>query len=342
MTLPAPTRCLLHSFIALFGLWALPLDAAPLQVIETDATITIRRGSAIVLVYNKQSPEVPASIDPIYRRSGFLHPVASPAGSVLTAAFPADHPHQQGIFTAWTSTTYNDRPVDFWNLAKGVGRVSHERVEKIFEDRGEVGFEVDLLHKIVAAPTVDVLREHWKITAYPTDGSFHCFDLDSVQQALTDQPLVVEHYHYGGAAVRGPQRWIRPSGKRDDMDSVSEIVNEFGVDRIQGNHQPTRWVTLTGTQDDAAVSITMLGHAQNFRAPQPARLHPTKPYFCFAPCVEAAFEIDAQHPYEAKFRFLVTDSVPEAAWLEDQWQAWCGSKAKPTGRQEGVAREPAE
>jgi hypothetical protein len=84
-------------------------------------------------------------------------------------------------------------------------------------------------------------------------------------------------------------------------------------------------VTLWGEIDRKPVSITVLCHKDNFRAPQAARLHPTKPYFCFAPCVNAAFVIDREHPFQGRYRYLVTDSKPNAKWLDEQWDSWCGS-----------------
>ena len=36
-----------------------------------------------------------------------------------------------------------------------------------------------------------VLRERWKITVHPSDGSFHCLDLETSQTALTDRPLII-------------------------------------------------------------------------------------------------------------------------------------------------------
>ncbi|WP_417735721.1 PmoA family protein [Rosistilla oblonga] len=333
------TRSRLPILLAAWCLLASPIAAADLQVQETDAAIEIASDGKSVLVYNKQSPPVPDGIDPIYHRSGFLHPVASPAGNVVTAAFPADHPHQQGIFSAWVRTNHDGREIDFWNLAGGVGRVSHERVVKTFTENESAGFEVDLIHHTVAEPKVDILRERWRITVQPTDGSYRCFDLQTTQQALTDKPLTVEKYHYGGIATRGPARWSLPTGKKaaakaSDADNnkpsepISEIVDEHGHDRIAGNHHPTRWVTLSGSEEGEVVCITMLGHADNFRAPQPARLHPSMPYFCFAPCVTGEFQITKDQPYEASFRFLVTDGKPDPAWIEQQWQAWCGDKAQ--------------
>ncbi len=298
-----------------------------LSLQETGQTIAIMHGDSHVLVYNKQSPPVPAGIDSVYARSGFLHPVHTPAGKIVTATFPIDHAHQHGIFAAWVKTKYDGREIDFWNLAGNTGRVLHQRVKATFNEASGTGFEVDLIHQTATAPVVDVLRENWKVVAYPTDGSFYCFDIESQQTALTDKPLVVEEYHYGGMALRGPVEWVQGeklvgANGQAHVSQSSDFLNDLGSDRKQGNHQHSRWVSLHGEIDGNTVSITVLGHANNFRAPQAARLHPTKPYFCFSPCVDGQFVIDQQHPLISRYRYLVTDARPDVAWIEQQSVAW--------------------
>ena len=298
-----------------------------MSVETTQSTITVSSDGVALLVYNKRTPKIPAGIDPIYARSGFLHPVHTPAGRVVTAAFPHDHPHQQGIFSAWVKTDYAGRSPDFWNAAAGTGRVFHERVVSTFQDQGQAGFEVDLIHQAARQPAIDVLRERWKVTAYATDGNYRCFDLHTIQSALTDQPLTVRKYHYGGMALRGPVEWLL----KGDTDSkkggvtdreLSGFLNDLKSSRIKGNHQPAKWVSLWGKIDGNSVSITVLSAKDNFRAPQPARLHPRKPYFCFCPCVASAFVIDRDHPFEARYRYLVTDTAPDPQWLDEQWDRW--------------------
>lgn len=303
--------------------------AQPLQLKQTEATIAVSQGDQPILVYNKRSPPVPEGMDPIYRRSAFLHPVNTPQGLTVTETFPADHPHQHGIFTAWVKASFDGREVDFWNLAGGTGRVLHDRVISTFASMDAAGFEVDLIHRLESTPTVDVLRERWKVTVYPTDGSYRCFDLETRQKAVTDTPLLVHEYHYGGLALRGPTRWLLPSDRAARGELVQDLeassfVNNHGSDRISGNHERARWVAMTGTVEGRPATISVLCHRNNFRAPQPARLHPTKPYFCFAPCVDGPFEIDRDHPYRARYRYLVTDAPPDAEWLDKAWDKWCG------------------
>jgi len=302
--------------------------AQALKVVETNRVIVVRREAQDIVTYNKVSPPVPRGIDTVYKRSGCLHPVNSPQGRTVTQMFPVDHPHQHGVFSAWVKTKYDGRAVDFWNLAGGTGRVLHERVVRMFREQDAVGFEVDLIHRATIKAPVDVLRERWKITVYPTDGTYHYFDLESRQQALTDQPLIISKHHYGGMVLRGPTRWLsaqdRWVGEHPEMArEPSKFVNDLGSDRVKGNHQHAKWVALTGSLSGKPVTIAVLSHADNFRAPQAARLHPTKPYFCFAPCVDGTFTIDRKHPFKARYRYLVTDAEPNAKWINQQWDAWC-------------------
>lgn len=299
-----------------------------LTLSESDATIEVKQGGASVLVYNKKSPSVPSGMNPLYHRSGFMHPVKTPAGKTVTATFPVDHAHQHGIFSAWVNTTYDAKAVDFWNLPGGTGRVLHNRVVNTHSNDESCGFEVELIHRTEQSPRINVLRESWSVEVFPTDGSYFSFDIHSKQQALTDKPLVLNEYRYGGMALRGPVEWVQekqlstPDGATIKQEP-SEFLNSLGSDRIQGNHQKVRWVALHGLVRGKPACITVLCHKDNFRSPQTARLHPTKPYFCFAPCVEGEFVIDRAHPLESQYRYLVTDSEPDPKWLDSQWESWC-------------------
>ncbi len=291
---------------------------------ESDSTIAIRSRNQTLLVYNKQSPSVPKGMNPRYQRSGFLHPIASPEGRVVTASFPVDHPHQQGIFSAWVKTRWRDREIDFWNLGDGTGRVLHQRVVATGTVDDKVYFEVDLVHRSEQSPVVDILRERWRVTAVATDKTYHAFELETTQQALSDIPLIIAEYHYGGVAVRGPVEWLSPDKKPASAKIATpcSMTNDAGSDRIQGNHEHAKWVVMSGESSGHPVSIAMLSHPSNFRAPQAARLHPTKPYFVYSPCVDGEFRIDRHHPYQARYLFLVTDRFAEPAWLNQRWNEW--------------------
>lgn len=324
--MPALFLCCLISVQATWAQDQPETNTERLSIHQSPAAIEVRQQGQLVLRYNVKSPPAPTGIASVYERSGCLHPVLSPGGREVTGMFSPDHPHQQGVFSAWVRTRYDGREVDFWNLAGGTGRVLHERTISLFRRDETVGFVVDLLHRATAAPAVDVLRERWTVTAHQTDDNFHCLDLHTLQTAITDKPLFVNKYHYGGVAIRGPVAWLSPG----DPDSPaakapaaqSGFLNSLGSDRGKGNHEHVRWVAMWGRSGDGITTVAVLSHPGNFRAPQAARLHPTKPYFCFAPCVDDSFVIDRARPYEARYRYLVTDAMPDTAWLDRQYQAW--------------------
>ncbi len=113
---------------------------------------------------------------------------------------------------------------------------------------------------------VDILRERWKLTAFVTDGSYHVFDIETTQTALTDKPLIVQKYHYGGMAFRGQTRWLTDNDDdaKKNTDATKEaaskllrepnsFLNDLGSDRIKGNHEHARWVSFTGQIDGQPV-----------------------------------------------------------------------------------------
>lgn len=303
---------------------------ASVAVEQTKATLTVRRNDQVVLVYNKQSPPLPDGLNPRYQRSGFIHPVMSPSGRVVTATFPKDHPHQHGIFSAWVRTTWNERGIDFWNLAGGTGRVLHHQVIRSDQTEHGVEIETELIHRAEEEPIVDVLKERWKITVPNAATDYQMFDLETRQEALTELPLIIHEYHYGGMALRGPGVWLSPDesdsskieNQKPDSGTAAQFLNDLGSDRITGNHQRARWVAMSGNIDGHAVTIAVLSHRDNFRAPQAVRMHPTKPYFTFAPCVNGEFVIDREHPLVNRYRYLITDAPPDAAWLNEQWNTY--------------------
>ncbi len=76
-----------------------------------------------ILNYRYATTFPPDGVDPIFQRSGFIHPLWSPGGEQLTRIQAPDHYHHYGIWGPWTRTHIGDRQVDFWNLADGQGTV---------------------------------------------------------------------------------------------------------------------------------------------------------------------------------------------------------------------------
>ena len=76
---------------------------------------------------------------------------------------------------------------------------------------------------------------------------------------------------------------------------------------------------MGGKVDGAQAGLSILGHPQNFRAPQPMRIHPKEPFFNFAPQQFGAMAIKPGEKYVSHYRFVVADGTPIAADLHRNW-----------------------
>src|SRR5688572_32922409 len=70
-----------------------------------DGILRVRDGERPVLSYRHHLVHGPAGTAELYTRSGYIHPLHAPCGAVVTDDFSPDHPHQRGVFFAWTKTT---------------------------------------------------------------------------------------------------------------------------------------------------------------------------------------------------------------------------------------------
>lgn len=72
--------------------------ADPMRVVKTAEGYQFYEGMKPVLFYRTAAK---ATENGRYVRANYCHPVYGLDGQVLTADFPADHPHHRGIFWAW-------------------------------------------------------------------------------------------------------------------------------------------------------------------------------------------------------------------------------------------------
>ena len=94
-----------------FGVWGMTaqpsVHANELRVRETDHKIEMVAGAGDSRLQQSVTQSTKRN-DAVFERSGFLHPVFTPKGRCVTESFPADHPHQQGIFSAWVKTAHDE------------------------------------------------------------------------------------------------------------------------------------------------------------------------------------------------------------------------------------------
>lgn len=284
-------------------------------VVQEEGELVVRvRGEELLRYHLKLLPS-PDSEHPEYGRSGFIHPLRTPQGTIVTDDFPPDHMHQHGVMFAWTDTTLAGRHVDFWNSFKKEGRVEHRRLLRTFSGPVVGGFDVELAHvDLTSGKPVDALYETWSVRAYAATDPY-LLEIESVQRAAGQQPLVIRKYHYGGMAVRGNRQWYH-------ADAAGFLTSE-GKERIEGNHSRPRWVDIFGPAEATPIAgITVLDSPDNFRFPQPVRLHPDKPYFSFSPQVEGALEIGPESTYRSRYLLVPHDGAVNLERTEAIWNSF--------------------
>lgn len=268
---------------------------------DDDYEMTI--GDKPVLLYNAGLKSCPVEGFEACKRSGFIHPIHAPDGAVVSDDFPPEHPHQHGIMLAWVDSVFNGKPIDFWNSLKQQGIVEHAEV--LGTSNGPVygDLNVRLTHSQIddKKGKQPVLSEEWRIRLYNCIDPF-VFDVQSTIKSATVWPLHLKQYHYGGMAFRGAREWS--FGK-------ATFLTSEGKDRTSGNHTRPKWTAISGQVDGKEYTVVGIEFPTNFRYPQPVRLHPDMPYFCWSPTVLGEFDIVPLEPYVSLYRFVVFNGQPD-------------------------------
>ena len=285
------------------------------NLVEESGKLRITVGDKTVLHYQAKKSELPRDdLEPIYRRGGYIHPVVTPGGTVITDDYPHNHKHHHGIWFPWTNTIFEGRKPDFWNMGNGTGTVEFTGLNGQWSGPVYAGFSsshqfVDL----IAKPSKVALTETWRGQVYATGQAYHLFELESVQRCAGGSKIQFPEYRYGGLGFRGHGQW-------DGVGNCFYLTANGESDRIKGHATRARWCHIGGRVDGKWGGIGVLCHPSNFRFPQPMRIHPSEPFFNFAPSQAGDWEIKPGQDYMSRYRFVVTDGRPDAELLERLWR----------------------
>lgn len=294
------------------------VSAAKAEANVQSGKVDLLVGGKLVFTYQGTETELPRpDIKPIFKRGGYLHPIFSPSGRLLTDDYPPNHLHHHGIWFPWTKTIFEGRQPDFWNMGDGKGRVEFEKLVGNWSGPVSAGFAAR--HRFIdlttGAPKV-ALQETWNVRAYAVpDADFFVFDLESTQTCASSAPLELPKYLYGGLGFRGNWSW-------NGENQCFFLTANGETDRVKGNETRANWCHIGGPVSGAVTGIAIFCHPDNFRAPQPMRLHPKEPFFCFAPSQAGDWTIAPGKPYVSRYRFFIRDGQPDKAELDDVWEAY--------------------
>ncbi len=280
--------------------------AGEVTAAREDKQIVVRSGGTEILRYQAEPGEFPRQdIPEVYRRGGYIASIHTPTGRLVTDDFPPNHVHHHGVWSPWTKTEFEGRKPDFWNMGEGTGRVEFVAVDDVWQKDGRAGFKVR--HRFIdmtAKPEKVALLETWEVAVASAADHF-LVDLAITQTCAGESPLKLPEYHYGGLGFRGNRAWNGAANCR--------FLTASGLtDRTKVNTAKEPWCWVGGKVDGETCGVTFLCHPSNFRAPQPIRVHPEEPFFCYAPQQGGAMEIVPGKPYLARYRLIVADGEPDA------------------------------
>lgn len=288
-------------------------EAAKVYHRSDDNTITIKNDDRDVLNYFHGYNNPPAELDDRYRRGGYIHPVYTPSGTILTNHLNVhQHPHHSGIWSAWTNTEFQGRTPDFWNIHQNSGRVDHaEGLEESWAGPVFAGFRSKhYFTDLSVTPAVTALNEEWQVRVFSSPSDIHIFDLTVTQSTNSSAPLILPEYRYGGVGFRGHIDW-------DDPENCTFLTSE-GLGR-DGHGTRVRWTHIGGHSDGKLAGVTIMSHPENFRHPQTVRIHPDEPFFNYAPTQLGEMVIEPGSPYIVKYRYITYDGEPDVDQLNRLW-----------------------
>lgn len=282
--------------------------------------VVIRSGSGEILRYQAEPGELPRpEIPAAYVRGGYIQSLHSPAGRLITDDFAVGHLHHHGVWSPWTKTEFEGRKPDFWNMGAETGRVEFVALDRVWQKDGEAGFQAR--HQFVdltAKPPKVALLETWDVSVAVVDQRY-VIDFTSTQTCATDSPLKLPEYHYGGFGFRGNAAWNGAGNCR--------FLTASGLtDRVKVNTAREKWCWIGGKVAGETCGLTVLGHPENFRFPQPIRAHPSEPFFCFAPQQLGEMQITPGKKYGARYRLVIADGEPDAKAAEAWWEGYAQAR----------------
>ena len=291
---------------------------------KTDEALILKRGETPILTYHTAEVAPPEGVDPIYRRSGFIHPLHAPGGGVVSGIHPADHYHHLGLWHAWVKTEHDGKALDFWNLGKSrTGRVRYAGTEETRESGFTVRQEqVAYLDGIDEEPTV-ILKEALAIDAAYVKGA-NVIDYAVTQTNVTSKPLVLPAYRYGGGiAYRAPHSW--------NLENSDYLTSE-GLDRTNSHATRARWVAMFGPAEEGdgeIATVAILCHPKNHDAPQRIRTWPPTAakgsgaiFFNYVPTQETAWSIEPGEQIRLRYRLVIFDGAPDAKAIDGRWEIY--------------------
>jgi len=291
------------------------------QVIKDKGNLRVSFEGKNVLKYHFNPPPLPDGVPEIYSRAGFIHPIWSPKGEVITRIQPPDHYHHYGLWNPWTHTEFKGKTIDFWNLLLGQGTVKPVSIISVSSNNLFGGFQVlhdhiDLNGLTTTGAEV-ALKEVWDVRVWNVREDGWVIDFTSNLNCATDSVFKITEYRYQGFGLRATEKWD---------DKTATLLTSEGKNKGDGNSTRARWCDINGVSDFGTSGILFITHPTNYNYPEPIRIWPTgsnngkeNVFFNFNPAMDRDWKLEPGKDYQLKYRMYVYDGKIDKVNAEKLW-----------------------
>ncbi|WP_319503024.1 PmoA family protein [uncultured Draconibacterium sp.] len=287
--------------------------------------LALQLGEHAILKYRHAVTFPPEGVDPLYKRSGYIHPLSSPGGKVLTRIQAPDHYHHYGIWGPWTKTHIDDRAVDFWNLKGGQGTVKFAGFLSEAEGAVYSGFEALQQHIDFGAPGEDqiAMNEILDVRAWNLGNDVWMVDYTTSLNSPLKNGIMLNAYRYGGGiGFRATETWHKDN---------CTVLTSDGKSRVDADGSYARWCLVEGESDvkEGRSGILFMSHPSNRMHPEPMRVWPLNSnggrgdmYFEFVPIRHDDWQLNPKQTYTLKYRMIIFDGELDAETAEKYWNSF--------------------
>ncbi len=304
------------------------ISTVNIEAVKKDGALIFKAGEKNLLAYQFEQKYPPSGVDSNYKRSGFIHPVWTPNGQVLTRIQPPDHYHHYGIWNPWTHTLFENDTVDFWNIKGRQGTVRFAKFGKLETREGSGSFETLHEHIVFEKDGLEkiALNEWQTITVTDrSDRKYYLIDIESRLACATKSPFRILAYRYAGLGWRATEYWDKHN---------SEMLTSEGKTRDNTDGSKARWCIVYGElpgNDEGG--ILLLSHPSNYNHPEPLRIWDKNAnggrgdvFANFAPTRDRDWLLEPGKTYTLKYRLVVFNGKMDAEAAEKHWKAFAWDK----------------
>jgi hypothetical protein len=298
-----------------------------IKILKKNGALQLKFKKNPILNYQFEITYPPKGVDEKFKKSGFIHPVYSPGGEVLTRIQAPDHYHHYGIWGPWTKTHINGRSVDFWNLGDQQGTVLFK--DFLNETQGDIfsSFTAHQEHLDFGATEENrvALNEALEVKVWNlgTKNKSWLVDYTTSITSPLQNGILFDAYRYGGGiGFRATEKWHK--------DNTSVLTSE-SKDRLTADGTSAKWVIIEGASEtkEGRSGILFMGFPDNKEFPEPMRVWPIDAnkgrgdlFFEFCPIRHVEWKIESKKEYSLNYRMLIFDGEITSEQAEMYWQAF--------------------